>query len=159
MPALVASRCDPHAKAFFENALARKKARLQALIAVASKLLHAIYGIFRSGLKYEGDKAVSKDHVVLTRFPGEAHLSATDPNLIEFAVTNPVDECIALLSTVETPASATFLNNGRYEGSRSSGLVHVRLHCRSLQAWTPRILAHTPEKSAAVPGINLRKLS
>jgi transposase len=56
MPALVASRCDPHAKAFFESLLARNKARLQALIAVARKLLHAIYGIFRSGLKYEGTK-------------------------------------------------------------------------------------------------------
>jgi transposase len=56
MPSLVASRCDPHAKAFFENLLARNKARLQALIAVARKLLHAIYGIFRSGLRYEGTK-------------------------------------------------------------------------------------------------------
>ena len=56
MPALVASRCDPHAKAFFESLLARNKARLQAIIAVARKLLHAIYGIFRSGLKYEGTK-------------------------------------------------------------------------------------------------------
>jgi transposase len=56
MPALVASRCDPHAKAFFESLLGRNKARLQALIAVARKLLHAIYGIFRSGLKYEGTK-------------------------------------------------------------------------------------------------------
>ncbi|MDE1154405.1 MAG: IS110 family transposase [Acidobacteriaceae bacterium] len=56
MPALVASRRDPHAKAFFENLVARKKARLQALIAVARKLLHAIYGIFRSGMKYEGTK-------------------------------------------------------------------------------------------------------
>ena len=56
MPALVASRCDPHARAFYESLLARKKARLQALIAVARKLLHAIYGIFRSGLKYEGTK-------------------------------------------------------------------------------------------------------
>jgi transposase len=53
MPALVASRCDPH---FFKSLLARNKARLQALIAVARKLLHAIYGIFRSGLKYEGAK-------------------------------------------------------------------------------------------------------
>ena len=56
MPALVASHCDPHARAFFERLLARNKARLQALIAVARKLLHAIYGIFRSGLKYEGTK-------------------------------------------------------------------------------------------------------
>ena len=56
MPALVASRCDPYAKAFFESLLARNKARLQALIAVARKLLHAIYGIFRSGVMYEGAK-------------------------------------------------------------------------------------------------------
>lgn len=38
----------------FESLLGRKKARLQALIAVARKLLHAIFGMFRSGLKYEG---------------------------------------------------------------------------------------------------------
>ena len=43
-------------KGFLESLLARNKARLQALIAVARKLLHAIYGIFRSGLKYEGAK-------------------------------------------------------------------------------------------------------
>jgi transposase len=56
MPALVASRCDPHTKFFFERLLARNKARLQAFIAVARKLLHAIYGIFRSGMMYEGAK-------------------------------------------------------------------------------------------------------
>jgi transposase len=56
MPALVAFRCDPHAKAFFESLLARNKARLKALIAVARNLLYTIYGIFRSGLKYNGTK-------------------------------------------------------------------------------------------------------
>jgi len=56
MPALVASRCDPHVKAFFDSLLARKKARLQALIAVARKLLHAIYGMFRNGSKYDWTK-------------------------------------------------------------------------------------------------------
>jgi len=56
MPALVASRCDPYLKAFFESLLARSKARLQALIAVARKLLHAVYGIFKSGNKYDGSK-------------------------------------------------------------------------------------------------------
>src|SRR3984957_14421494 len=48
MPELVASRCDPHARAFFESLLARNKAHLQALVAVARKLLHAIYGMIRS---------------------------------------------------------------------------------------------------------------
>jgi hypothetical protein len=51
-----AERFSPNAKAFFESLLARNKARLQALIAVARKLLHAIYRIFRSGLVYEGAK-------------------------------------------------------------------------------------------------------
>jgi hypothetical protein len=147
MPALVASRCDFHAKAFFENALARKKARLRALIAVARKLPHALYGLFRSGLKYEWDKAISKDHVVLTRFPGEAHLSATDPNLIEFAVTNPVGERVGLLSTVEIPASATLLNTGRYAAAAAAWFMCIRI-VRSFQSWTPRILAHTPEKNS-----------
>ena len=79
MPALVGSRCDPHAKAFFENLLARKKARRQALIAVARKLLHAIYGIFRSGLKYEGTKLFPQDHFVLTGSLKKHSYFPTDP--------------------------------------------------------------------------------
>ena len=47
---------DPHAKGFFESLFARIKACLEALITVAWELLHAVYGIFRSGLKYEGTK-------------------------------------------------------------------------------------------------------
>jgi len=54
--ALVASRYDPHARAFFENLLARKKGRPQAPIVVARKLLQATFGIFRSGLRYDGAK-------------------------------------------------------------------------------------------------------
>ncbi len=51
MPALVASRCDPHAKAFFESLLARNKARLQALVAVARKLIHAFTVCFEAVLR------------------------------------------------------------------------------------------------------------
>jgi transposase len=54
MPALVAVRRDPHLKAFYETLLSRHKAKLQALIAVARKLLHAIYGIFKSQMPYDG---------------------------------------------------------------------------------------------------------
>jgi transposase len=46
MPALVASRCDPHTKAFFESLLARNKARLQALIAVARSCCTPYMGYF-----------------------------------------------------------------------------------------------------------------
>lgn len=56
MPALSAVRWDPHLKAFYELLQARHKAKLQALIAVARKMLHAIHGIFRSPTHYDGQK-------------------------------------------------------------------------------------------------------
>jgi transposase len=56
MPALVAVQRDAHMKAFYELLQSRHKAKLQALIAVARKLLHAIYGIFRSQTAYDGRK-------------------------------------------------------------------------------------------------------
>lgn len=56
MPALVAVRLDPHLKDFYERLIGRHKARLQALVAVSRKLLHAIYGIFRTQTPYEGQK-------------------------------------------------------------------------------------------------------
>jgi len=65
MPALVAVQHDPHLKAFYELLQRRHKAKLQALVAVARKLLHAIYGIFRSQTPYDGNKlfpALSRHH-------------------------------------------------------------------------------------------------
>lgn len=56
MPALVAIQHDPHIKAFYQNLVQRHKAKMQALIAVARKLLHAIYGIFKSQTQYKGHK-------------------------------------------------------------------------------------------------------
>jgi len=56
MPALAAVRWDPHLKAFYQALLARHKRKLQALVAVARKLLHAIYGIFKSRTPYDGNK-------------------------------------------------------------------------------------------------------
>ena len=56
MPALVAVRLDPHLKPFYETLLNRHKAKLQALVAVARKLLHAIYGILRTQTAYDGSK-------------------------------------------------------------------------------------------------------
>jgi transposase len=56
MPALASVRWDPHLKAFYETLLARHKSKLQALMAVARKLLHAIYGIFKSRTPYDGKK-------------------------------------------------------------------------------------------------------
>ncbi len=54
MPALVASRYEPHLRGFYQQLLARGKKKRPALIAVARKLLHAIYGMFRSAQCYDG---------------------------------------------------------------------------------------------------------
>jgi transposase len=56
MPALSAVRWDPHMKAFYELLQTRHKTKLQAVIAVARKLLHAIYGVLRSRTPYDGRK-------------------------------------------------------------------------------------------------------
>ena len=56
MPALSAARFDPHMKAFYKLLQARNKTRMQALIAVARKLLHAIFGIFKTGTPWDGTK-------------------------------------------------------------------------------------------------------
>jgi transposase len=56
MPALVAVRHDPHLRAFYQTLLARHKAKLQALIAVARKMLHAIFGMFRCRSGYDGSR-------------------------------------------------------------------------------------------------------
>jgi transposase len=56
MPAMVGARFDPHMKAFYELLQTRHKTKLQALIAVARKLLHAIFGLFKTGTRYDGKK-------------------------------------------------------------------------------------------------------
>jgi transposase len=56
MPALVAARRDPHLRAFYQVLLARHKAKLQALMAVARKMLHAIFGMFRGNADYDGSR-------------------------------------------------------------------------------------------------------
>jgi transposase len=55
MPALVASRCEPHLRGFYEHLVAEGKKKRQALTAVARKMLHAIFGMFRSDRPYDGN--------------------------------------------------------------------------------------------------------
>jgi len=54
MPALTAIRWEPHLRGFYEHLVARGKRKKQALLAVARKLLHAIYGMFRTDSPYQG---------------------------------------------------------------------------------------------------------
>ena len=56
MPALVAARFDPHLRDFYQRLLAKGKAKLQAIVAVMRKLLHAIFGMFHHQTTYDGSK-------------------------------------------------------------------------------------------------------
>jgi len=56
MPALVAVRHDPHLRAFYQHLLAKGKAKLQALVAVMRKLLHAIFGMWKHHQAYDGSQ-------------------------------------------------------------------------------------------------------
>jgi len=53
-PTLSAVRFDPHIRAFYLALQARHKTGLQAMMAVERKLLHTIYGIFKSGKPFNG---------------------------------------------------------------------------------------------------------
>ncbi|MDR3674840.1 MAG: IS110 family transposase [Acidobacteriota bacterium] len=56
MPALVAVQHDPHLRAFYQHLLAKGKFKMQALVAVMRKLLHALYAMFKSHQPYDGSK-------------------------------------------------------------------------------------------------------
>lgn len=56
MPALVAVRHDPHLRVFYQTLVARHQAKLQALVAVARKMMHAIFGMFRYHRHYDGSR-------------------------------------------------------------------------------------------------------
>ena len=56
MPALVAVQHDPWLAGFYQRLIARGKAKLQALVAVMRKLLHATWGMRRHDQPYDGAK-------------------------------------------------------------------------------------------------------
>lgn len=53
-PASEGGRWEPHLFGFYQHLLQRGKAKKQALLAVARKLLHALYGMFRTNQPYDG---------------------------------------------------------------------------------------------------------
>ena len=55
-PAMVACRCDPNVRAFYEKLLARGKTKRSAQTAVMRKLLHSIWGILKYRQPWDGDK-------------------------------------------------------------------------------------------------------
>jgi transposase len=56
MPALVAVQHDPHLRAFYQHLLERGKFKMQALVAVMRKLLHAFHAMFKTHQPYDGAK-------------------------------------------------------------------------------------------------------
>jgi transposase len=54
--ALSAARCDRHLSGFYQALQRRHKTGMQALMAVARKRLHAIYGIFKTATPYDEKK-------------------------------------------------------------------------------------------------------
>ncbi len=54
MPALVASQHEPHVRAFYEQLLAAGKTKMQALVAIMRKLLHAIWGMLKTNTDFDG---------------------------------------------------------------------------------------------------------
>jgi transposase len=56
MPALVAIQHQPHLRGFYLHLLERGKAKMQAVVAVMRKLLHAIYGMFHHHQTFDGSK-------------------------------------------------------------------------------------------------------
>ena len=56
MPALVAVQWEPHIKAFYQHLLDSGKTKMQAIVAVMRKLLHAIHGMLEHDQDFVGEK-------------------------------------------------------------------------------------------------------
>jgi len=56
MPALVAVQHDPYLRGFYLHLQAQGKVKMQALVAVMRKLLHAIHAMFKNHAAYDGSK-------------------------------------------------------------------------------------------------------
>lgn len=55
-PALVASRHDPHVKAFYDHLIKKGKKPIQVILAIMRKLLLAIWGMFKNNETWDGNK-------------------------------------------------------------------------------------------------------
>jgi len=56
MPALAAIRCDANVTAYYESLLLRGKRKMQAIVAVMRKLLHALWGMLHHRQTWDGNK-------------------------------------------------------------------------------------------------------
>ena len=56
MPALVATQHDPNIRAFYHKLVDRGKTKMQAIVAVMRKLLHALHGMLHTDSDFVGEK-------------------------------------------------------------------------------------------------------
>lgn len=56
LPALVTIRYQPNVKAFYDKLVAAGKKKMQAVVAVMRKLLHAVWGMLKHQQPFDGDK-------------------------------------------------------------------------------------------------------
>lgn len=76
MPALVAIVHQPHLRAFYQHLLERGKTKMQALVAVMRKLLHAIYGMFKHQQPFDGSKVYRLPNVIAVPQPAFSTMEA-----------------------------------------------------------------------------------
>ena len=69
MPALVAVQHDPYLGAFYQHLLAMGKFKMQALVAVMRKLLHAIHAMFKNHQPYDGSKLFRLSSIAVQEVP------------------------------------------------------------------------------------------
>lgn len=55
-PALVASKNEPHVKAYYDKRIARGKKPMQVIVAIMRKLLLVIWGMYKNGERWNGEK-------------------------------------------------------------------------------------------------------
>jgi transposase len=72
MPALVAVQHDPYLGAFYQHLLAKGKFKMQALVAVMRKLLHAIHAMFKNHQPYDGSKLFQLPPIPAREVPSAA---------------------------------------------------------------------------------------
>ena len=53
---LVATQHDPNIRAFYQKLVDRGKTKMQAIVAVMRKLLHALHGMLRTDSDFVGEK-------------------------------------------------------------------------------------------------------
>ena len=72
MPALVAVQHDPYLGAFYQHLLAQGKFKMQALVAVMRKLLHAIHAMCKNHEPYDGSKLFRLPSILTQEVPSAA---------------------------------------------------------------------------------------